>query len=135
MKASISFPELQEVLRNKIQQSISLGFVNDKTVSVTYPLDLGFIKKDITADLTIVDMDGSDILLQVDAGRGTETLLNTALGVLWKKIPAGLIENRPNSQLLIHLGSIEQVKAVFDAIRVDDICVFNEGVEVQGGLK
>ena len=36
---------------------------------------------------------------------------------------------------MIHLGSIEQVKTVFDAIRVDDINVLNEGLEVEGGLK
>jgi len=135
MKASISFPELQDILREKTQQSISFGFVDNKTISVTYPLDLGIIKKDITADLTIIDMAGSDILVSVDAGRGTDTLLNTALGILWNKLPEGLIEKRPNSQLMIHLGSIEQVKTVFDAIRVDDINVLNEGLEVEGGLK
>lgn len=135
MKASISFPELQDILREKTQQSISFGFVDNKTISVTYPLDLGIIKKDITADLTIIDMASSDILVSVDAGRGTDTLLNTALGILWNKLPEGLIEKRPNSQLMIHLGSIEQVKTVFDAIRVDDINVLNEGLEVEGGLK
>ena len=135
MKASISFPELQSILLEKTQQNISFSFVDDKTISVTYPLDLGIIKKDLSADLTIVDMDGSNLLVKVDAGRGTDTLLGTVLSLLKNKIPEGLIEKQPDSMLLLRLGQIEQVKTVFDAIQVDDIHVLGEGLEVEGGLK
>lgn len=135
MKASISFPELQSILQEKTNQPISFSFVDGKTVRVTYPLNLGFMKKDISANITIIELIGSDLLVSLDAGFGTETMLNTLLSLLKNKIPDGLIESRPNSRLLIHLGGIEQVKAVFDAIRVDDICVLNEGLEVEGGLK
>ena len=135
MKASISFPELQSILLEKTEQNIGFAFVDEKTVKVTYPLNLGFIKKDISADLTIVEMVGSDLLVRVDAGLGTDTLLGTALSLLKKKIPEGLIEKRDNGQLMLHLDTIEQVKTVFDAIKVDDIHVLNEGLEVEGGLK
>ena len=135
MKASISFPELQSILQEKTEQNISFAFVNDKTIKVTYPLNLGFIKKDISADLTILEMVGSDLLVSIDAGFGTDTMLNTVLGILKNKIPEGLIEKRPDRQLMLHLDQIEQVKTVFDAIKVDDIHVLTEGLEVEGGLK
>ena len=135
MKASISFPELQSILLEKAEQNISFGFVDGKTIKVTYPLNLGIIKKNISADITIREMVGSDLLVSVDAGFGTDTMLNTVLGILKNKIPEGLIEKRPNSQLMLHLGQIEQVKTVFDAIKVNDIHVLTEGLEVEGGLK
>ena len=135
MKASISFPELQTILQEKTEQNISFAFVDEKTVNVTYPLNLRIIKKNLSADLTIVDMDGSNLLVKVDAGRGTDTLLGTALSLLKNKIPEGLIEKQPEGMLLLHLGQIEQVKTVFDAIQVDDIHVLNNGLEVEGGLK
>lgn len=136
MKASISFPELQSILQEKIEQNIGFSFVDDKTVKVTYPLNIGgIIKKDISADLTILEMVGSDLLVKLDAGMGTDTLMNTVLSILHNKIPEGLIEKRPDRQLMLHLGSIEQVKTVFDAIKVDDIHVLTEGLEVEGGLK
>jgi len=135
MKASISFPELQNILQEKIEQNIGFAFVDDKTVKVTYPLNLGIIKKDISADLTILEMTGSDLLVKLDAGMGTDTLMNTVLSILHNKIPEGLIEKRPDRQLMLHLGSIKQVKTVFDAIKVDDIHVLTEGLEVEGGLK
>ena len=135
MKASISFPELQSILQEKIEQNIGFSFVDDKTVKVTYPLDLGILKKDISADLTILEMAGSDLLVKLDAGMGTDTLMNTVLSILHNKIPEGLIEKRPDRHLMLHLGSIEQVKSVFDAIQVDDIHVLDDGLEVEGGLK
>ena len=41
MKASISFPELQNILQEKTEQNIGFAFVDDKTVKVTYPLNFG----------------------------------------------------------------------------------------------
>lgn len=135
MKASISFPELQSILQEKTDQNLSFAFVDEKTINVTYPLNLGIIKKDLSADLTIVDMEGSNLLVKVDAGRGTDTLLGTALSLLKNKIPEGLIEKQSEGMLLLRLGQIEQVKTVFDTIQVDDIHVLGDGLEVEGGLK
>ena len=135
MKASISFPELQSILQEKTEQNISFAFADPKTIRVTYPLDLGFMKKDISANLSILDMQGSDLLVSIDAGFATDTLLSTVLGIFKKKIPEGLIEKLPDRQLMLHLGQIEEVKSVFDTIQVDDIHVLNDGLEVEGGLK
>ena len=135
MKASISFPELQDVLLEKAKQSISFSFVDEKTVKLTYPLNLGFIKKDISADLIIKELTGSDLLVQLSAGLGTDTMLTTLLSLTKDKVPAGLIEKRPESHLLIHLDQIEQLKSVFEKIDVRDIHVLSEGLEVEGALK
>ena len=135
MKASISFPELQNILLEKTKQALSFAFVDEKTIRVSYPLNLGFIKKDIGANLIIKDLVGSDLLVQLAAGMGTETLLTTVLNMLRDKIPAGLLEQRPDSHLLLHLGQIEQVKAVFDKVDVRDLHVLDDGLEVEGALK
>jgi hypothetical protein len=135
MKASISFPEIQNLLAEKAQQTIAFAFVDDKTVKVTYPFNWGFIKKDISANLIIKELVGSDLLLQLDAGFGSDTMLTTVLGLLKDKIPEGLMEKRQDSCLLLHLDKIEQVKAVFDKVDVTDLHVLTEGFEVEGTLK
>ncbi len=135
MKASISFPEIENLLTEKTQQAMSFAFVNDKTVKVSYPLNLGFIKKDISANLIIKELMGSDLLLQLDAGFGSDTMLTTVLGLLKGKVPEGLIEKRPDSHLLLHLGQIEQVQSVFEKVDVTDLHVLTEGLEVEGALK
>ena len=135
MKASISFPELQSLIAEKAKQQIGLAFVDVKTIRVTYPLNLGFIKKDISANLLIKELTGSDLLLQLDAGLGSDTMLTTVLSLLKDKLPEGLIEKRPESHLLIHLGQIENVKTVFEKVDVTDLHVLTEGLEVEGTLK
>ena len=135
MKASISFPEIQNLITEKVNQPISLSFVDPKTVRVTYPLNLGFIKKDISANLIIKELIGSDLLLQLSTGFGADTMLTTVLSLLQNKIPEGLIEKRPDSHLLLHLGQIEQMKSVFEKIDIHDLHVLNEGLEVEGALK
>ena len=135
MKASLSFSELQDLITEKIKQPISFSFVDDKTVKVTYALNLGFIKKDISANLIIKELIGSDLLLQITAGIGTDTLITTALNLLKDKIPSSLIEKRPDSHLLLHLDQIEQVKAVIEKIDVTNLHVLSEGLEVEGCLR
>ncbi len=135
MKASISFPELQNLIAEKAKQQIGLAFVDGKTIRVTYPLNLGFIKKDISANLIIKELVGSDLLLQLDAGLGSDTMLTTVLSLLKDKIPTGLIEKRPESQILLHLDQIENVKTVFEKVDVKDLHVLTEGLEVEGSLK
>ena len=135
MKASISFPELQNLIAEKAKQQIALAFVDGKTMRVTYPLNLGFIKKDISANLIIKELVGSDLLLQLDAGLGSDTMLTTVLSLLKDKLPTGLIEKQPESQLLVHLGEIENMKAVFEKVDVTDLHVLAEGLEVEGALK
>jgi hypothetical protein len=135
MKASISFPELQDILLEKAQQNINFSHVDDKTIHVVYPIDLGIIKKDLAVDLIVEELRGSDLLVQISAGKGTEILLNTALSLLKNKIPEGLMEKQDNNYFLIHLGTIEQVKSVFDAITVNDFKVLADGLQVEGTLK
>lgn len=135
MKASISFPEIQNLITEKANQPISLSFVDPKTVRVTYPLNLGFIKKDISANLIIKELIGSDLLLQLSTGFSADTMLTTVLSLLQNKIPEGLIEKRPDSHLLLHLGQIEQMKSVFEKIDIHDLHILTEGLEVEGALK
>ena len=135
MKASISFPELQDILAESTKQPISLAFIDDKTIHASANLSLGFIKKNVDVNLRILDITGSDLLVCYSGGFGMDTLVNMALNLAKDKIPAGLIENRGNSQLMFHLGRIEQVKTVFDKIDVRDISVLSDGIQVEGKLK
>ena len=135
MKASISFPELQNIIAERSNQQIALSYFDRKTLRVTYPLNLGIIKKDISANLIIKELTGSDLLVQVSAGMGSDTLVTTLLGLFRDQIPDGLIEKRPESHLLVHLDQIENLQSLFENIDITDLHVIAEGIEVEGSLK
>lgn len=123
------------MLEEKTRQSLTFSPVDGKTIRVSYPLNLGFIKKDISANLIIKELIGRDLLVQLSAGIGTDKLLATILNLVRGKIPEGLLEQRPDSHLLLHLDQIEQMKSVFEKVDVRDLHVLADGLEVEGVLK
>lgn len=135
MKASISFLELQNLIAENAKQAISFSYVDEKTFRVTYPLDLGFFKKDISADLIIKELTDGDLLMQLSAGLGSDKMLTTVLSLFKNKIPEGLIEKLPDSHLLLHLGEIEKMKSLFEKVDIRNLHVISEGLEVEGLLK
>jgi len=135
MKASISYQELQRLITEKAQQPISFQFVDDKTIKVCYTLNLGLVKKDLGINLRIMDFEGPNVRVSYATGFGMDSMVGMALDLLKKKIPAGLIEELPDKELLVHLNAIDGMQQVFDTIEVNDINMLMEGVELKGEFK
>ena len=135
MKASISYQELQRLITEQTQQPISFECVDNKTVKVMYEVNLGIMKRKIGIDLKVLDLVGSDLRLMYSTGFGMEGLVGMALNMLKGKIPEGLLEEQPNHELLVHLGTIEKIKPVFDRIDVKDINMLSDALEMMGDFK
>ena len=135
MKASISYQELQKLVTEQTQQPISFEFVDQKTIKVLYELNLGIMKKKIDVDVKVLDLVGTDLRVQYAAGFGMDGMVGMAWGMVKDKIPAGLLEERPNRVLLIHLDRIDKIKPVFERINVKDINMLAEALEVVGDFK
>ena len=135
MKASVSYQELQRLITEQTQQPISFEFVDGKTVKVMYELNLGIMKRKIGIDLKVLDIVGSDLRVMYSTGFGMESLVGMALNMVKDKLPVGLLEEQPNHVLLVHLGTLDKVRPVFDRIDVKDVNVLTEALEVVGDFK
>ena len=135
MKASISYQELQKLVTEQTQQPISFEFVDNKTIKVLYEINLSIIKKKIGIDVQVLELVGTELKVQYSSGFGMDGLVGMALGMVKDKIPAGLLEERPNRVLLIHLDRIDKIKPVFERINVKDINMLAEALEVVGDFK
>jgi hypothetical protein len=135
MKASVSYQELQRLISEQTQQPISFEFVDNKTVKVLYELNLGIMKRKVGIDLKVLDINGADLRVRYAAGFGMDGLVRMALNMLKDKIPAGLIEEQPYNELLVHLDKIDKVKPVFERIDVKDVNMLAEALEVVGDFK
>lgn len=135
MKASVSYQELQRLVTEQTKQPISFETVDGKTIKVLYELNLGIMKKKVGIDLKVLDIVGSDLRLQYSAGFGMDGLVGMALNMVKDKIPAGLLEERPERVLLVHLGKIDKMKPVFDRIDVKDLNILTDALEVVGDFK
>ena len=58
-----------------------------------------------------------------------------ALNMMKDRMPAGLVEEQPNRNLLVHLDKIDKIKPVFERIDVKDINMLAEALEVVGDFK
>ncbi|MBR6848414.1 MAG: hypothetical protein IKM74_09840 [Bacteroidales bacterium] len=135
MKASVSYQELQKLVTEQTKQPISFEFVDSKTIKVLYKLNLGIMKKKVGIDLRVLDLVGTDLRVRYSAGFGMDGMVGMALNMVRDKIPAGLLEERPDHVLLVHLDKIDKLKPVFDRIDVKDVNMLAEALEVVGDFR
>lgn len=135
MKASISYLELQRLVTENAKQPISFERVDDKTIKVLYELNLGILKRKVGIDLKMLDIVGTDLRLQYSTGFGMDGMVGMALNMFKDKIPAGLLEERPDRVLLVHLGKIDKIRPVFERIDVKDLNMLADALEVVGDFK
>lgn len=135
MKASVSYQELQKLVTEQTKQPISFEFVDSKTIKVLYELNLGIMKKKVGIDLRVLDLVGTDLRVRYSAGFGMDGMVGMALNMVRDKIPAGLLEERPDHVLLVHLDKIDKLKPVFDRIDVKDVNMLAEALEVVGDFR
>ena len=100
----------------KYDQQVKLGFVDEKTISVTKKV----VIKDATVNISVDQVAGNDISLSYQAGFGIEWIIKGAL--MWfKETIKDFVEEQEENKLLIHLDKIDQIGGMLDKIEILDI--------------
>lgn len=116
MKLQITYDELEAFVLKKYDQQVKLGFVDEKTISVTKKV----VIKDATVNVSVDKIAGNDILLSYQAGFGIEWIIKGAL--MWfKETIKDFVEELEDNKLLIHLDKIDQIGGMLDKIEILDI--------------
>ena len=116
MNLQISYKELESFLMKKYDQQVRLGFVDEKTISVTKKV----VIKDATINITVSQVAENDISLSYQAGFGIEWIIKGAL--MWfKETIKDFVEEQEENKLLIHLDKIDQIGGMLDKIEILDI--------------
>ncbi len=113
MKLQIPFKELEAFVTKKYNQQVKLGFVDEKTISVTKKV----VIKDATINISVDQVTGNDISLSYQAGFGIEWIIKGAL--MWfKETISGFVEELEGNRLLLHLDKIEQLDNALEKIEL-----------------
>lgn len=116
MKLQIPYKELEAFVMKKYNQQVKLGFVDEKTMSVTKKV----VIKDATVNVSVDKIAGNDILLSYQAGFGIEWIIKGAL--MWfKESIKDFVEELEENKLLIHLDKIDQIGGMLDKVEIIDI--------------
>ena len=116
MNLQIPYKELEAFLMKKYNQEVKLGFVDEKTISVTKKV----VIKDATINISVEQVAGNDISLSYQAGFGIEWIIKGAL--MWfKESIKDFVEEQEDNKLLIRLDKIDQISGMLDKIEILDI--------------
>ena len=136
MKLSITYAELQEYVARHYHKNVNLGYVNESTVSVSVPIKvLGFTKQ-ISINIIVKKIEGSDLFLAYDGKMGIDLLVSPAISYAKKLVPekAGWVEQMPGNIVKLRLGDIDKLQKVFEKVELKNISFEQEKACIDIGL-
>lgn len=123
MKLSITYAELQEYVASHYHKNVNLGYVNESTVSVSVPIKvLGFTKQ-ISINLIVKKIEGTDLFLSYDGKMGIEMLVTPAVSFAKKLVPekSDWIEVLADNVIRLRLGDIDKLQKALEKMELKNI--------------
>ena len=136
MKLSITYAELQEYVASHYHKNVNLGYVNESTVSVSVPIKvLGFTNQ-ISINLIVKKIEGTDIFLSYEGKMGIEMLVTHAVSFAKKLVPekSDWIEVLADNVIRLRIGDIDKLKKAFEKVELKSICFEQEKASICIGL-
>lgn len=137
MQLQATFDELNNIISEKTPvKGLSLSYFSPDTATVSFVVNiLGLLSPSVSAKVKILSIEGSRVTAEVDAGSVGGWVLDKAKKPLLEKTPAGLIEQFEGKQVVLNLGAIPELKAVFDSISVGGMSFTEDAVCIDASLQ
>ena len=136
MKLSITYAELQEYVASHYHKNVNLGYVNESTVSVSVPIKvLGFTKQ-ISINLIVKKIEGTDLFLSYEGKMGIEMLVTPAVSFAKKLLPekSDWIEVLADNVIRLRLGDIDKLQKAVEKVELKNISFEQEKACIDIGL-
>ena len=136
MKISITYAELQDYVASHFHKTVNFGYVDETTVSVSVPIKVLGFTKSISINLIVKKIEGTDLLLSYDGKMGIDLLVSPVISYAKKLVPekAGWVEQMPGNILKLRLGDIDQMKKVFEKLKLNNIFFEQGNIVVDASL-
>lgn len=136
MKLSITYSELQDYVASHFHKTVHLGFVDEATVSVSVPIKVFGFTKSVSINLIVKKIEGTDLFLSYDGKTGIDLLVSPAISYAKKLMPekADWVELMPGNIVKLRLGDIDQMKKVFEKLKLNNIFFEQGSIVVEASL-
>lgn len=136
MKLAITYAELQDYVASHFHKTVNLGYVDEATVSVSVPIKVLGFTKSISINLIVKKIEGTDLFLSYGGKMGIDMLVSPAISYAKKLVPqkAGWVEQMPGNILKLRLGDIDQMKKVFEKLKLNNIFFEQGNIVVDASL-
>ena len=128
MKLAITYSELQDYVASHFHKAVNLGYVDGAIVSVSVPIKVLGFTKSVSINITVKNIEGTDLFLSYDGKMGIDLLASPAISYAKKLVPekADWVELMPGNILKLHLGDFDKMKKVFEKLELNNI-FFEQG--------
>lgn len=118
MKLTISYVELQEYVASHFHKTVNVGYVDEKTVSVSLPIKVFGFTKSVSINVGVEKIEGTDLYLSYDGKMGIDLLVSPAISYAKRLVPekAGWVEQRPGNIVKLRLGDLDKLQKVFEKV-------------------
>ena len=136
MKLSVTYAELQDYVASHFHKTVNLGYVDGATVSVSIPIKVLGFTKSVSINLIVKKIEGTDLFLSYGGKMGIDMLVSPAISYAKKLVPqkAGWVEQMPGNILKLRLGDIDQMKKVFEKLKLNNIFFEQGNIVVDASL-
>lgn len=126
MTISISFSELQEIIKAKTGKKVFLKTINDRTIAIGYELKvripvIGAISKTVWLNITVLELLDEELHLAYDAGCEGDLLIKMLLMAIPTSKYSNYVDLGKDRHIIVHLANEEQVHQTLQKVRVNCI--------------
>ena len=136
MKLSITYADLQDYVADHFHKTVNVGYVDGDTVSVSVPIKVLGFTKNVSINIIVKKIEGSDLFLAYDGKMGIDLLVSPAISYAKKLVPekAGWVEQMPGNIVKLCLGNIDKLQKVFEKLKLDNILFEPENIGIKMSL-
>lgn len=122
MFLTVTYPEIQDLIKQKSQKNIRLSAIDSCTVSVSTDIVLPMVgAKEIKVQLILNEINNDYALLSYSNGLGVDFIITAFLKYIETQTDISYFQSLPNNRIKIQLLQIPKLKEILDKIVIQGL--------------
>ena len=121
MELRLTFAEISELIEKKAGRALPISYGGPHTMRVSYDVNVLFKSASVGIDLTVEQIEGSDIYLSFNGGAGIDFMIRQAINMAKNRPGGEFIELLDGNRILLALSRAQQAGSLLDHIALRDI--------------
>jgi len=135
MQLQIFYNELESLIQQHYNQVVRVAYVNENTLCISKGFKCLCIHKNVSIRLTLLQIQGTDIILAYKVNSGINLLIKGALA-WFKDSMDRMVEKQEGSNcLVLHLSAIKQIENVLRSVDIQSLTFEKECINGCFNLK
>lgn len=137
MIINITFAEIKDYVKIHYNKNLVFSKVSEKEVCVAYEQHILFKTIQVPVSISIANVAADSVTITYNGGFGIDMIIAGTMAFLKAKIPElteALIAEEAH-RIRIELGRLDKTKALVEAVALNNIQIFENGIQVSASLK